>query len=34
VIDFPELDEIDINPFVVYDQGLGACALDARVLVR
>jgi acetyltransferase len=33
VVDFPEITEVDINPFLVYDQGKGACALDARILV-
>jgi acetyltransferase len=34
VMDFPEIDEIDINPLVVFDQGKGACALDARILIK
>jgi acetate---CoA ligase (ADP-forming) len=33
-IDFPEINEVDINPFVAYDEGEGACALDARILIK
>ncbi|MCX8014427.1 MAG: acetate--CoA ligase family protein, partial [candidate division WOR-3 bacterium] len=32
--DFPEFTEIDINPFVVYEQGRGAVAIDARFLIE
>jgi acetyltransferase len=31
-IDFPGFSEIDINPFLVFEQGKGACAIDARFL--
>ncbi|MBS4015369.1 MAG: acetate--CoA ligase family protein [Candidatus Latescibacteria bacterium] len=31
--DFPEFTEIDINPFVVYEKGNGAFAIDARFLL-
>jgi acyl-CoA synthetase (NDP forming) len=31
-MDFPCFSEIDVNPFVVYEKGRGACALDARFL--
>ncbi len=34
VMDFPELDEVDINPFVAYEKGKGAVCLDARILVK
>ncbi len=33
VTDFPEFDEIDINPLLVYEQGKGALVLDARLLL-
>lgn len=33
VTDFPEIVEMDINPLVVYDQGLGAMVLDARIIL-
>jgi acetyltransferase len=33
-MDFPEITEVDINPFLVYEQGKGACCLDARILVK
>uniref|UniRef100_A0A7V4E3W8 CoA-binding protein n=1 Tax=candidate division WOR-3 bacterium TaxID=2052148 RepID=A0A7V4E3W8_UNCW3 len=29
-IDFPCFLEIDINPFLVFEKGKGACAIDAR----
>ncbi|MEO0091930.1 MAG: acetate--CoA ligase alpha subunit [candidate division WOR-3 bacterium] len=32
-VEFPEFTEIDINPFVVYEQGKGAVAIDARFLI-
>jgi len=31
-LDFPDFSEIDINPFLVFEQGKGACAIDARFL--
>lgn len=31
-MDFPNFSEIDINPFLVFEQGKGACAIDARFL--
>lgn len=34
VIDFPEIAELDINPFVVYEQGRGGVALDMRLVLR
>jgi acetyltransferase len=34
VMDFPELDEVDINPFVAYEKGKGAVCLDARILIK
>ena len=33
-LDFPELEEIEINPLVVYPQGQGALALDSRAVLR
>jgi len=30
----PDVMEIDLNPVMVYPQGLGACALDALVVVK
>ncbi|MGQ9678235.1 MAG: acetate--CoA ligase family protein [bacterium] len=32
VTDFPEFDEIDINPLFVYEEGKGALVIDARIL--
>jgi acetyl coenzyme A synthetase (ADP forming)-like protein len=33
VLDFSELKELDINPFVVFEEGKGAAALDARIFL-
>lgn len=33
VVDFPEIAELDINPFVVYDQGGGGVAIDMRLVL-
>jgi len=32
--DFPEIDQIEINPLMVFDEGKGCTAVDARVLVK
>ena len=32
--DFPEIDQIEINPLVVFDQGKGCRALDTRIFIR
>jgi acetate---CoA ligase (ADP-forming) len=32
-LEFPELKELDINPFVVFEEGQGAAALDARIFL-
>jgi len=34
VTDFKEIDELDINPLLVYEEGKGALVLDARFLLR
>jgi acetate---CoA ligase (ADP-forming) len=34
VTDFKEIDELDINPLLVYEQGKGALVLDARFLLK
>ncbi len=33
VMDFPEIEELDINPFVVYERGQGGAALDMRLVL-
>jgi len=33
VLDFAELKELDINPFMVFDAGQGAAVLDARIFL-
>jgi acyl-CoA synthetase (NDP forming) len=34
VIDFKEIDELDMNPLLVYEEGKGALVLDARFLLK
>ena len=34
VIDFPQIMELDINPFKVFEKGKGGVALDARMTVK
>ncbi len=34
VTDFEEINELDINPLLVYEQGKGALVLDARFLLK
>jgi len=34
VQDFPEIAELDINPFIVYEEGHGGIALDMRLILR
>jgi acetyl coenzyme A synthetase (ADP forming)-like protein len=33
VLDFGEMKELDINPFMVFDEGQGAAAMDARIFI-
>jgi succinyl-CoA synthetase beta subunit len=33
VIDFPEIQEIDINPLIVFEQGKGSKVVDARMVI-
>ena len=33
VMDFPEIDEIDINPLLVYEKGKGSLALDVKITI-
>ena len=33
LVDFPQINEIDINPLRVLEQGQGVCALDARLII-
>ncbi len=34
VVDFPEIEELDINPLIVYPLGNGARTLDGRIVLR
>ncbi len=34
VQDFPEIAELDINPLIVYNDGLGALAIDMRLVLN
>ena len=34
VLDFPAIRELDINPFMVFEEGQGAAVLDARIFVE
>jgi acetyltransferase len=33
-VDFPEISELDVNPFIVYDKGQGGVAVDMRLVIR
>jgi len=33
VMDFPEIQEIDINPLLVFEQGKGCKAIDVRIVI-
>ncbi len=33
IVDFPEIKEIDINPFYALNKGMGGFALDARIIL-
>jgi acyl-CoA synthetase (NDP forming) len=33
LIEFPQIQEIDINPVLVFAEGKGAVAVDARVIL-
>ncbi|MGA9534101.1 MAG: acetate--CoA ligase family protein [Anaerolineales bacterium] len=33
VLDFPEIIELDINPFIVYEEGRGGIAIDMRLVL-
>lgn len=33
-IDFEEIDEMDMNPLIVYQKGEGATVVDARILIK
>jgi acetyltransferase len=34
VMDFPEINELDINPLFVYEQGSGCLALDIKMTIK
>jgi len=33
-VDFPQIAELDINPLVTYEEGRGACAADALIILK
>jgi acetyl coenzyme A synthetase (ADP forming)-like protein len=33
VLDFPEIQELDVNPLLVFEQGKGCKAVDARIVI-
>ncbi|NIS82376.1 MAG: CoA-binding protein [Anaerolineales bacterium] len=33
VLDFPEISELDVNPFIVYERGQGGIAIDMRLIL-
>ena len=33
VVDFPEIVELDINPFIAYPEGQGGIAIDMRLIL-
>ncbi|MCB2179916.1 acetate--CoA ligase family protein [bacterium] len=33
MVDFPEIQEIEINPLIVFEEGSGAAAVDVRLLI-
>ena len=34
VLDFPEIAELDINPFILYGEGQGGIAIDMRLILE
>jgi len=34
VTDFPEIVELDVNPLMVFPEGSGSCAIDARIILE
>jgi acetate---CoA ligase (ADP-forming) len=33
-LDFPEIEEVEVNPLIVYSEGQGGLALDGRVILK
>ncbi|MFQ5969594.1 MAG: acetate--CoA ligase family protein [Nitrososphaerales archaeon] len=33
VTDFPEIEELDVNPLLVFEEGMGCKAVDARIVI-
>jgi len=34
MIEHPEISNLEINPLIVFEQGKGACAVDARIIKK
>jgi succinyl-CoA synthetase beta subunit len=33
-MEHPEISNLEINPLIVFEQGKGACAVDARIIKK
>ncbi|NVM55992.1 MAG: acetate--CoA ligase family protein [Candidatus Helarchaeota archaeon] len=33
-IDFPEIDQMDLNPIIIYEEGKGCAVVDARIILK
>ncbi|MHA1650046.1 MAG: acetate--CoA ligase family protein [Candidatus Helarchaeota archaeon] len=33
-LDFPEIDQMDLNPIIVYEKGKGCAVVDARIILK
>lgn len=33
-IDFPQIDQMDLNPIIVYEEGKGCAVVDARIILK
>ncbi|MHA1276372.1 MAG: acetate--CoA ligase family protein [Candidatus Helarchaeota archaeon] len=33
-VDFPEIDQMDLNPVIVYEKGKGCAVVDARIILK
>jgi acyl-CoA synthetase (NDP forming) len=33
-IEFPQIDQMDLNPIIIYEQGKGCAVVDARIILK